>query len=272
MVGQYNLKQRLSELISNKRFPRFIILSGAKGSGKKMLSEWIAEKLSVDFLYFLPDIRMETVRKMINDAYTINGKVLFVIPDASNMSIVAQNALLKITEEPPKQTYFIMTVEDHYDVLETLRSRATGFSMERYTPSDIDDYINTQCTMGSDLLQIIHDLCETPGDVNLLVEMNVHDFYDYVQKVVDNIATVSGANVFKVANKLAIKDDNGYDLKMFWKAFIKVCVIRGLREKNGKFLKVVPFTGDCIKDLRIRGINKSMLFDRWLLGVRKEWM
>lgn len=55
-----------------------------------------------------------------------DGKV-FIIKDAQTMNSGAQNAFLKILEEPPKDVKFIICSDVPASMLETIRSRATAY-------------------------------------------------------------------------------------------------------------------------------------------------
>ncbi len=54
---------------------------------------------------------------------------IFIIKDAETMNISAQNALLKILEEPPTGVRFILCCDNAVSMLETIRSRATVYSL-----------------------------------------------------------------------------------------------------------------------------------------------
>jgi hypothetical protein len=125
----------------------------------------------------------------------------------------------------------------------------------------------------TDERQIVDDLCVTPGEVDLLMEMGPVEFYEYAEKVVDNVAVVSGANSFKIAQKIKFKDTDTdkYDLRLFWKAFMTICSSR-LREDPHRYAEGIKITSKYLQELRITGINKASTFDCWLLDIRKEWM
>ncbi len=57
-----------------------------------------------------------------------DGKV-FIIKDGETLNQNAQNALLKILEEPPKGVMFIILSDDLSSLLETIRSRCTVYSL-----------------------------------------------------------------------------------------------------------------------------------------------
>lgn len=54
---------------------------------------------------------------------------VFLLKNVQNMSVQAQNALLKIIEEPPAGVYFILTCDNKSALLETTLSRVTVFSL-----------------------------------------------------------------------------------------------------------------------------------------------
>ena len=263
MIGQHNLQSRIEQLIENGTFPRFSIFVGPKGSGKKTLLLEMFEGI------YLEDNKVESVRKMIDMVYKIGNRT-FIMPDADTMSNAAKNALLKVIEECPNDNYFIMTLEDENNTLETIRSRGTVFHMDRYTPDEIleycaDNHFNEDDENYEKKENIIKELCETPGDVEILWNSNPLEFYDYVQLVVDNIAEVSLANAFKIPSKVALKEDaEGYDLRLFWKAFMKVSFDVG--RYNGIYA-----TSKYLQKLRVKGINRSMLMDNWVLEIRELW-
>jgi len=283
MVGQKQLQSRMYQLIENDTFPRFSILVGPKGSGKKLLAHDVAKKISNALVYDV-GISVSDVRAAVENSYKMVNTVVRIIPDADTMSNAAKNALLKVTEEPPNDTYFIMTLEDEGNTLETIRSRGTVFHMDRYTPDEIFEYYWS--LEGSSIMphgmsndaELVRELCETPGDVQTLVKMGVQEFYDYVQLVVDNISDVQLANSFKIPSKVALKDDaEGYDLKLFWKAFIKVCMERSFDDIEDKFeeaehttrmIVAAQITSGYLSSLRVKGINRQMLMDNWIISIR----
>ena len=192
-----------------------------------MFNAWRVPSDYVD-VYRLPDVKIDTVREIITQAYKRITTMVYIIPDADSMSNAAKNALLKVTEEPPNEAYFIMTLEDENNTLETIRSRATMFHMDRYTPDEIEEHFKQRFGVVWDReIDIIRELCSTPGDVETIMTYDATNFYDYVQLVVDNISEVSLANALKISEKIALKDESDkYDLKLFWRAFQSVCIDR----------------------------------------------
>lgn len=270
IVGQNKLRAELHSKVQNNTLSRFIILCGPKGSQK---SE-IAKEISGTSCIMVDDISVDNIRNIINESYIIKSDVVYIIINADKMSVAAKNALLKVTEEPPNKAKFIMTLEDINSTLPTIKSRATIYNMEPFTREELlqyycHKYIGDRAVLdNSELLQI----AETPYEIDLLVKYNVFEFISYIHKVIENIAVVSGANSFKIAEKISFKDtDDKYDLKLFWKGFMRVCAVNLLNNIK-YYADGIKITSNALSQLNITGINKQMLFDKWLLDIRSAWM
>lgn len=274
IIGQKLLLNRLNKLIDKGTFPRFSIIVGDRGSGKKTVARMLCKEIS-DGLYEECGTKIDEVRQLIHDAYQIHSIAVYFIPDADNMSNAAKNALLKVTEEPPNNSYFIMTLESVKNTLETILSRAVVFYMGKYSKSDIEQFVQSHAWKLSDAELDIIRVCDNPGDVvvatNNGTEGYLQEFYDYVDLVYNNIAQVSTANAFKIPNKVALKEDaEGYDLRLFWKIFIKVVADNNI-VVQGNDLAFALITSKYLQKLRIKGINKQMLMDMWILDIREQY-
>lgn len=68
-----------------------------------------------------------------------------VLCGAENMTDQAQNALLKILEEPPEHTVFILTAENRSMLLPTILSRVQTIRLEPLTPAEILPVLRERC-------------------------------------------------------------------------------------------------------------------------------
>lgn len=76
---------------------------------------------------------VDAVREIRQDAYIKPSEAdcrVFILQNAQNMTPQAQNALLKIIEEPPRGVYFVLTCENRAVLLTTLLSRLTVLPLE----------------------------------------------------------------------------------------------------------------------------------------------
>jgi len=171
-LGNEKIKEQLSFLFSSSRLPHAIILEGEEGIGKKTLAREIAAALvcrsegekpcyscsqcSKAEKNIHPDIyeycasggaksfHVDTVRDIINDVYMRPNEAeykVYILGNAHLMNESAQNAVLKVLEEPPAYVVFILTVQARTMMLETVLSRAVVFSLEGVDEKIGADYI-----------------------------------------------------------------------------------------------------------------------------------
>lgn len=257
MIGQKNLLSIIDKQLSENSFPRFSIIIGARGSESDKIGVHIAKYLGANCIN-TTDIKVDTIRTIIQESYKVSTPTVYNIINADGMSAQAQNALLKVTEEPPNKAYFVMTLEDELNTLPTIRSRGTIYHCDIYTQDELINYAEEKYGVFK-----YCGICDTPGEIDILYSLKAEEFYEYVSKVADNISTVSGSNSFKIANKIKFKDsDEGYDLILFWKIF--QCI--SLDNEQYDRIRV---TSTFLALLRNKAINRAMLFDKWILEIRR---
>ncbi len=72
------------------------------------------------------EIGVDQIRAMIGDSVVLPNEAerkVYVIEEAERMNIPAQNAALKLLEEPPRGVYFLLCAANAECLLETVRSR-----------------------------------------------------------------------------------------------------------------------------------------------------
>lgn len=163
-----SLKNTLQNALSNSRLSHAVILEGTgeetrmktakalamhllcKGNSKPcgVCSACVKVKNSShpDLHIIIKDekssvIKVDAVRDIKAKATVLpndGDKSVFIINEAQLMNVQAQNALLKIFEEPSKHVSFILTCPSKSSLLETITSRATAYYLgeEDATVSD----------------------------------------------------------------------------------------------------------------------------------------
>lgn len=264
LIGQADL---INFLFGLDDTPKLLMLVGDVGSGRRtLLSEYYTRK-GIEMFHVKHAI--QDVREAIRMAYTAHQQnpVVYIIADADRLSNDAKNTLLKVTEEPPENVYFAMTIEDENNMLDTIKSRSMVCRMEDYTTNQLLLY----CT-NNDIDKDAAKIASTPGEINLINQYGVKKFYDYVYKVYEHLSSTSLANAFKITTKIALKDgEDGYDLKMFWKMFVYICG-EDMKLENSRWVndaKYISITSNHMQALTLRGLNKSMLFVNWLFDIRE---
>ena len=99
-------------------------------------------------------IKVDDIRNILKTAYSkpmYSKNKVYVIRDAHLMNVQAQNALLKVLEEPPQNVIFILTTVNENLLLETIKSRTVIFNLESNTSDEILNSIDGK----SDIADII---------------------------------------------------------------------------------------------------------------------
>lgn len=272
MIGQEKLENTLYELIDNNTIPRFIILTGAKGSGRKTLARLVAKKLNAQLFEPTEKTSVEYIRDVIEQCYKQTTPTVYLIPDADAISNQAENALLKICEEPPNNSYIIMTAQSLKYLLNTIRSRATCYRLATYS---IDTLSKIAKEHNIEFKNNVYETLNTPGAIIDFADgTNIYSNLEtFVNLVIDNIGDVSGANALKMSDRISFKEDEtGFNLASFWILFNNVAMQRTKDIKNSKrnmYFSYIRVTGEYQAKLTIQGINKKSLFDLWVLEIRQ---
>lgn len=90
-------------------------------------------------------VNVEEIRNICSDAYIKPNEAdikVYIIPNADKMQHQAQNAFLKILEEPPQNILFILCCKSSQMLLGTIRSRVTVYNLDQSDNNIGDD--NTQ--------------------------------------------------------------------------------------------------------------------------------
>jgi DNA polymerase-3 subunit delta' len=273
MIGQEHLLAYAQKLIDSG-FPRFVILVGARGSGKTTLTRQLCEALH----YKLVSVgnTVDEVRDVIANSYNNTEPIVYVLTDTDKMSVAAKNALLKVTEEPPQKAYFIQTVTDLSNSLPTLVSRACILKMDPYTYEQLRQYLETkypQHQLSAEQLQFICETATVPLEVDMLMSYDVQDFINFVNTTANHLHTVNSANAFKIENKLALKkDEDKWDVVLFLQALNIQLLALYYTTRHKPFYEAFKLVCDTIIQIKVKNsVNKQYCLDQLIIGIRKCW-
>ncbi|MBQ9531108.1 MAG: hypothetical protein IJR70_03440 [Eubacterium sp.] len=230
-ISNQKVKEQLEILIDSGRFPHALIIEGDEGIGKKTLAREIALSLMCiseeerpcrncaqcnkvlkgvhpDICEYGPDeskktrpFTVDTVRDIINDAAVKPNESqykIYFLYDCERMNTAAQNALLKLIEEPPEYALFILCTQTKSAFLETVLSRSVVISLQ-----------------GVDFSEGAHYICENNPDINYndaLHSLSVCN--GNIGKALESLSDGKLQKYIDIANELALSSisANEYDL------------------------------------------------------------
>ena len=175
LFGNDATRKRIGSAIVDGRMPHAFLISGAAGSGKRTLALEIAKALNCESRGHsdsLPcgrcnvcrrisegnftDVKIlekpkeratlgvEPIKLMREDSFlsaTESDNKIYIIDDAETMTPEAQNALLKVLEEPPPSVVILLLATEADKMLTTVRSRVQYVAMEKFSPDALRQYL-----------------------------------------------------------------------------------------------------------------------------------
>jgi len=211
LYGMKHFFNEISKLYIKKEMPTKILLSGKKGLGKSTLAYHIINYILsndeefkydsknliinannrsfkllqnnshpnfylIDLLNDKKNIEVSQIREMITytNKSTFNNNARFILIDnIENLNKNSVNALLKVTEEPNENVFFILINNSEKNILPTLRSRCLTFKINL---TFIESMNIANQIFGENTLDLInHDLISyynTPGEIINLINFS----------------------------------------------------------------------------------------------------
>lgn len=268
IIGQKKLLSEINHLLDSGTFPRYSILQGPFGSGKKMIASYIAKKLDATFVPC--ELSVDSVREVIDLSYTMMSPTLYMWADAHKMSMAAKNAILKITEEPPQNAYFVMTTDNIKGLLGTLLSRGTLLNINPYNVQELTEFAKLKLDNAADSdIRTIVGISTTPQDILELSKIDIKQMNKVVGVLCDNIGSANLANSLKVSTFLRYKEEETekYDPTLF----LRACMVRYSRllqeTMNPVYAKLVGLTSTYLADLSSKSLSKVATVDNWIIDT-----
>jgi len=272
IIGQTELLDRIDYLIDNNKLPRFLIIVGNKNSGKKLIANYISDKLCATFVPC--NLKADDVRAVIDESYKQSELMCYMWANSDSMSITSKNAILKVTEEPPNLAYFIITLNDVNNMLPTILSRGTQLLINPYSDKELLEYAKSKNYDYEKHSVIITNVCSNPGDIDNLFAYNIDKFINFTYSILDNIGGASYANTLKLSNSFKLrKEDNinndKYDITLFIRCFNAICLNELKSSNDMKYAHASILCSQCISEFRIPSISKLAVLDKWLIGIKE---
>jgi len=165
-IGHKKQKDQLKQAFQEERLAHAYLFCGIEGIGKRRIAlglaqailcekekgrpcgecvicEKIVKGIFPDCSLIEPDgktIKIDVLRQLKKKAYLhpLEGRAkVFIIDQIEKMTEAGANALLKILEEPPKQTYLLLVTSQPSRLLSTIRSRCHRIEFSPLTEKDI---------------------------------------------------------------------------------------------------------------------------------------
>lgn len=257
LVCQDNVKIVLQNQIDLNEFKQAYLFCGSAGTGKTTSARIFANEINkgegrIVEIDGASNNGVDNIRNLIDNCKmkSLDGTYkVFIIDEVHMLSIGAFNALLKILEEPPKGTIFILCTTDPQKIPATILSRVQRFDFKRIPTQRIMNRLTyiiekenqtrtEQIEYTDEALQYIAQLAEggmrdaiTKLDTVLGFTQNITSeavikclgltSTQFILEIIDNIIAKEPKNILGAIDTIFLE---GKDLKLFIKDSIKVLI------------------------------------------------
>lgn len=175
LLGNENTKLRLGRAIEDGTLSHAFLIGGPSGSGKSLLAMEIAAAVNCEakgtegplpcgrcaschrvYSGGFTDVRVlskpsdkatlgvDPIKEIREDMFlsaTESDYKVYIIDDAECMTPEAQNALLKVLEEPPSGVIIMLLARECDKILTTIKSRTQYIAMSRFDEAELAKYL-----------------------------------------------------------------------------------------------------------------------------------
>ncbi len=181
-----------------------------------------------DILFIKPEkdkatIGVEPVRDAITEALIkpfYNRHKVFIIDDGDILTPQAQNALLKIIEEPPEYAVFIIVCTNSEILLETVRSRAVTVTFSPLPDDVVREYIENKYPDEARIEFLVKYCAGIPKAADLIVSDSDFDtMREEVINLIPRLLSKNKAYAYDVAEYIESNKDRAgeiYDMMLLY--------------------------------------------------------
>ena len=267
VIGHEKTKKILNKIIDEDKVGHAYLFIGKDGVGKKMLAIEFAKKImnqenddsinESDFKMVLPEkdvIKVEDIRNVITEVYLkpiYAKRKVVIIDEAEKMNSSAQNALLKVLEEPPLYATLILITSNKEKIIKTILSRVTEIKFDSLSKEELVEIV------GNDI-----DLSFARGSASRALSLLESDYYTVTNELMN---LINKKNFIDINKKISeIKSSENDIIKIL--EFLKVMYHNNLKNDTYKKVKIINLIDETIKNLN-RNANADLTLDRLMIKV-----
>lgn len=242
---------------------------------------------------FIKIDQVREIQKRLRFRPMEGGRRACIIDPADQMKAEASNALLKILEEPPRDTHLLLITARPHQLLSTILSRCQWVKFKPLSQPDIAQILKKDKGLDEEKARFYASLAGGSAGqaVSLSARVDFQKRLDWLQ-VFSDLPQKSTEEVFETCERLAKEEEEIGDLMDLWKIWVRdltVFKVQGDRTKEGLINHDLLSTveKDAAKSTfdRLEGIfslisevqrslaynvNKQLALETLMLEIRKE--
>ena len=153
VIGQDDAVETLKRKIETDSIPHAILFHGPYGTGKTTLARIVARQLKCGKFDFIEkntaDYRgidsIREIRATMNQAPIDGDSRVWLLDEIHKATSDAQNAMLKLLEDPPEHVYFMLATTEPEKLLAGIRQRCLQVKLNPISEDALLEIINNIC-------------------------------------------------------------------------------------------------------------------------------
>jgi len=240
----------LMGLSARKALHHAYLFIGPSGVGKRWIVNAISQKLlkqslltrHPDFSQFdaKNDATVENVRTFIDSFASTpliaEGKIGALI-NADELTVHAQNALLKTLEEPPKGSLIILTASHTQSILPTILSRCNLIRVPRLSEQVMDQFCSEN-HFQTELTKTFIPLVSGKPELLFRLLHNPDIVHQFMQTYEKYLESGEIGDIFKIADTLTDSEDTRQDIEFLLQR-IRKAIARQPNKKMQPYLSLI---------------------------------
>ena len=149
VVGQKVVVDSIKKMAADKKIPHAILLHGPSGCGKTTIARILKDLLDcsdhdfdeVNCANFRGIDKVREIQARVGLHPLGGSSRVWLIDECHRLTGEAQDAFLKLLEDPPKHCYFLLATTDPKKLSLTVRNRCTAFELKPVAESELEALI-----------------------------------------------------------------------------------------------------------------------------------
>ena len=269
IIGHEKVKNILKKIILEDKVGHAYLFTGKEGIGKKLVAIEFAEMIMTkdgdgtfnesDFDIIEPEkdvIKVDKIRNLINEIYikpTYSKRKVIIIDDSEKMNSSAQNALLKVLEEPPLYATLILITSNKEKIIRTILSRVTEIKFDNLSVDELEKIVGNSI-----------DLTYARGSVSKALSLMENDCYSIAKELVELFDKKNFIDINKKINE--IKSGDIELTKML--ELIKVMYYKEINDDTYRKIKIINLLDETIQNIS-KNANVDLTLDRLIIKLCK---
>lgn len=259
-IGQDELISKLNSFTLDT-LPNTCMIEGPNGSGKHTIVNMLSEKFNLELIDITENLNLDYITELL-----LKSTPYMYIIDGNMLNIKNENVILKLLEEPLKNTFIFILINDKNTLIDTIKNRCYNIKIPPYSKQTLETFLKSD----NEDNDLILSLAKTPGDILSMQSQPLKNIVDLCVKIFDKINMANYANILSLSNQIAFKNEKDkFNFDVFIETILNVSRDRMLTNNN--YYEYFT-TNDFYNKSKVKNVDKKQLFDNYLINLKQQSM